>query len=46
MHFVLVPFAMRGSGICDAGMIIGKIQRLGNGANVFAKTAIAGSAGS
>jgi len=35
-----------GEHLCSAGPIISKIMRLGNGANVFAKTAIAGSAGS
>jgi hypothetical protein len=38
MH-VRNPFAMRGKHLCGAGSIISKIDRLGNGANVFAKTA-------
>ena len=42
MH-VLIPFYDARGSICSEGLIIGKIERLGNGANVFLKTASAGT---
>jgi hypothetical protein len=41
----VIPFYDAGGGICSEGLIISKISRLGNGANVFAKTASVGPDG-
>ena len=44
MH-VVIPFLRCGGGICSTGPIISKIPHLGNGANIFAKTASTGPGG-